>query len=121
MVWLLAQNLALAQYLSGLPQDEARIHDVLAGLGIGGKAAARPHALSLGEAQRVALARAVINRPEVLFADEPTSNLDDDSCTRVLDLLSAQAEACGATLVVATHDRRAKERFAHRYELGPRR
>ena len=113
-----AQNLQLAQYLAGLPQDDARVHQVLAGLDLADKAGARPHELSHGQAQRVAVARAVVNRPRVLLADEPTSNLDDARCAQVIDLLLAQAADCGATLVIATHDQRIKARLAHHYDLG---
>jgi putative ABC transport system ATP-binding protein len=56
----------------------------------------------------------------VILADEPTSNLDDGHCAATLDLLESQAAACGATLVIATHDQRAKSRFAQRLELGAR-
>ncbi|MCC5810879.1 MAG: ATP-binding cassette domain-containing protein [Ectothiorhodospiraceae bacterium] len=100
------QNLRLAQYLAGLPQDSERITEVLEPLGIAHKRKRRPHQLSQGEAQRVALARAVLNRPSVLLADEPTSALDDRSCEQVAKLLLSQARACGATLVIATHDAR---------------
>jgi putative ABC transport system ATP-binding protein len=64
------------------------------------------------------VARAVMNRPRLLIADEPTSNLDDAQCTAAVDLLESQAAECGATLVVATHDARIKPRFANRLELG---
>jgi putative ABC transport system ATP-binding protein len=65
----------------------------------------------------VAVARAVVNKPKLLLADEPTSNLDDIRCLQVLDLLQAQAKVCGATLVIATHDQRIKARVANHYEL----
>jgi putative ABC transport system ATP-binding protein len=110
-------NLLLAQYLAGLPQDRRRVDDVLAGLGLAGKGGAKPHELSFGQAQRVAIARAVINRPQLLLADEPTSNLDDARCLQALELLQAQATACGATLLIATHDQRIKSRVAHHYDL----
>jgi putative ABC transport system ATP-binding protein len=113
-----AQNLALAQYLAGVPQDDARVEEVLAGVGLAGRGGEHPVRLSHGEAQRVAVARSVVNRPKLLVADEPTSNLDDANCKAALDLLVAQAKSCGATLVIATHDRRARERFARRLELG---
>ena len=76
-----------------------------------------PHQLSHGQAQRVAIARAVMNRPKLLLADEPTSNLDDANCFQALDVLEEQARECGATLVVATHDQRVKQRFEKRLEL----
>ena len=110
-------NLRLAQYLAHVPQDDARISDTLAALGVAPKAARRPSELSQGEQQRVAIARAVVNRPKLLLADEPTANLDDAAATRVVDLLSEQAARHGATLVVATHDARVKGKFRERLEL----
>lgn len=112
------QNLLLAQYLAGAKQEPARAAQVLAGVGLADRAAARPAQLSHGQAQRVAVARAVMNRPKLLIADEPTSNLDDAQCAAAIDLLESQAAECGATLVVATHDARIKPRFANRLELG---
>ena len=111
-------NLLLAQYMAGAKQEPARAAQVLAGVGLADRAHSRPHQLSHGQAQRVAVARAVMNRPKLLIADEPTSNLDDAQCAAALDLLETQAAECGATLVVATHDARAKPRFTNRLELG---
>jgi putative ABC transport system ATP-binding protein len=113
-------NLALAQYMAGVAQDRARVREVLAAVGMADRLQARPAQLSHGQAQRVAVARAVVNRPQVILADEPTSNLDDGHCAATLDLLESQAAACGATLVIATHDQRAKSRFAQRLELAAR-
>lgn len=110
-------NLLLAQYLAGLAQDGARVREVLTSLDVADKAGAYPHELSFGQAQRVAVARAVVNRPKLLLADEPTSNLDDASCARAYGLLESQARACGATLVIATHDQRIKARMSNHYEL----
>jgi putative ABC transport system ATP-binding protein len=112
-----SENLLLACFLSGLPQDRDRAAELLKGLNLEGKATARPHQLSHGQAQRVAIARAVMNRPRLLLADEPTANLDDAHCQQALEVLESQAAGCGATLVVATHDQRAKQRFARRIEL----
>ena len=111
------ENLLLAQFLAGMPEDAKRAHAALEQVQLGERSAARPAELSHGEAQRAAVARATVNRPRVLIADEPTSNLDDANCTRALDLLEAQATECGATLLVATHDQRARARFAQRLEL----
>jgi len=112
-----ADNLALAQYLAGVAQDRARVAEVLGALGIADRARARPAELSHGQAQRVAVARAVINRPSLILADEPTSNLDDVQCAQAVELLESQAAACGATLIVATHDQRVRARFEKRIEL----
>ena len=111
-------NLLLAQYLAGLPQDRGRAREVLAGLDIAEKAGSRPHELSFGQAQRVAVARAVVNRPQLLLADEPTSNLDDSRCLQALELLQGQARACNATLLIATHDQRVKGRMPNQFPLG---
>ena len=111
------QNLLLAPYLAGLPVDESRALGLLDALSLGEKAKDKPHQLSHGQAQRVAIARAVMNRPKLLLADEPTANLDDANCAQALDLLQNQAKECGATLVVATHDQRARLRFEKCIEL----
>jgi putative ABC transport system ATP-binding protein len=111
-------NLRLAQYVAHAPQDDVRIGDTLAALGVADKAARRASDLSQGEKQRVAIARAVVNRPKVLLADEPTANLDDAAATVAIDLLVEQATRYGATLVVATHDARVKSKFRDRLELS---
>ena len=111
-------NLLLAQYLAGARPDAREASVLLAGLGLAAVAHRRPHALSFGQSQRAAVARAVVNRPRLILADEPTSNLDDVNATVTLDLLLAQASQYNATLVIATHDRRIKDRFEHRITLG---
>lgn len=111
-------NLRLAQYMAHAAQDDARVADTLAALGVADKAARRPADLSEGERQRVAIARAVVNRPKLLLADEPTANLDDAAAVRAVDLLVDQAERHGATLVVATHDARVKQKFDKRLDLS---
>lgn len=114
----LRHNLMLAQFAAGLPQSDERVHEVLERIGLADRAGAYPHQLSHGQAQRGAVARAVINRPRVLLADEPTSNLDDANCLKALDLLEGEALGCGATLVIATHDLRARGRFPRQLALG---
>jgi putative ABC transport system ATP-binding protein len=111
-------NLRLAQYMAHNPQDDTRIADTLAALGVADKAARMPAELSEGERQRVAIARAVVNRPKLLLADEPSANLDDAAAARAVDLLLDQAARHGATLVVATHDARVKSSFTDRLELA---
>jgi putative ABC transport system ATP-binding protein len=111
------QNLLLAPYLADLPADRGRALALLAQLGVEEHSGKKPSQLSHGQAQRVAIARAVMNRPKLLLADEPTANLDDANCFSALQLLQDQSRECGATLVVATHDQRAKQRFENRLEL----
>ena len=105
------ENLALVQYLAGKPQDKKRIREVLDGLGIGHKLREKPHHLSQGEQQRAAIALAVINNPQLILADEPTSSLDDKNSAKVAALLKEQASATGAQLVIITHDQRLKDQF----------
>jgi ABC-type lipoprotein export system ATPase subunit len=111
-------NLRLAQTLAGLPRNDQRIDDLLERLGVAHRAGVRPDELSFGQAQRVALARAVVNAPPVILADEPTSNLDDGNTREVLKLLQGEAALNGASLIVATHDRRISDAFGHRLELA---
>ena len=111
------ENLGLARDVAGLAADPAAIDGALAALGIGELSGRRASRLSVGEAQRTAVARAVVNRPKLILADEPTAALDDANCERALALLRDQAKACGATLVVATHDRRLLPHFARTLAL----
>ena len=110
-------NLRLVRRLAALREDDRAIETCLASLGIAALAARRARDISVGEAQRVAIARAVVNQPQLILADEPTSALDDANCARALALLTDQAAACGATLLIATHDQRIRSRFARRLEL----
>jgi cell division transport system ATP-binding protein len=79
------------------------VAELLRWVGLEGKGDARPQALSGGEQQRVAIARAVINRPELLLADEPTGNLDDVQAQRLMRLLT-EMNRLGTTVIVATHN-----------------
>jgi putative ABC transport system ATP-binding protein len=113
-------NLRLARSLARQPRAPGRIEGLLDELGLAGLAGTRPGQLSQGERQRLAIARAVVNQPSLILADEPTSALDDGNCAAVLDLLRRQAQASGATLVIATHDHRLAPHFRHRLELAAR-
>ena len=104
-----AGNLALVYYAAGLAVDHAAISRTLDALDVGDLAQRKPDQLSGGQAQRVALARAVLRAPRVILADEPTASLDDVACASALALLRQSAQACCATLVIATHDRRVAE------------
>jgi putative ABC transport system ATP-binding protein len=111
-------NLALAQSLAGNPADPSRIVALLEAVGVADLAHRYPREVSQGQAQRVAIARAVINRPQLLLADEPTASLDDTHAAQALELLRAQAVEAGATLVVASHDHRVRLLLPHRHALG---
>lgn len=111
------QNLLMAPYLAGLSQDKSRVEEVLMQLGIADQKKKRIQELSLGQAQRVAIARAVLNKPSVILADEPTSALDDRSCDRVSELLVSVAQQNQATLIIATHDQRLKNRIHNLIQL----
>lgn len=104
-------NLYMAPYLAGMSVEKHRIREVLTTLGMGEKIKSSVTEISQGQAQRVAIARAIINQPPIILADEPTSALDDRNCERVINLLLAVADKNKATLVVATHDQRLKDKI----------
>lgn len=112
------ENLQIAQGFAGAKVDPNRIEEVLALLNLEHKGNSYPSKLSRGQMQRAAIARAVINRPAILVADEPTASLDDRNTESVLNLLLTQAEQQGATLVVATHDKRVKTQITHAYQVS---
>jgi putative ABC transport system ATP-binding protein len=114
------QNLLVAQTIAGLRADRTAAHSMLNALGVDERVHAYPHELSVGQQQRVAIARALVNRPKLLLADEPTSNLDDEACASVADLLLGTAQGQGVSLLIATHDSRLKSRIARQLAL-PRR
>jgi len=114
------QNLLVAQSIAGLPVDRHAAQQMLQALDVAERSEAYPHQLSVGQQQRVAIARALVNRPKLLLADEPTSNLDDESCAAVADLLLDAAQRHGVSLVIATHDGRLKAKVPHQLAL-PRR
>jgi putative ABC transport system ATP-binding protein len=111
-------NLRLAQYLAGGDRNPDDAALLLESLGLADKLSSLPQSLSFGQSQRAAVARAVVNKPDLILADEPTSNLDDANAAAALEVLLTQARACNATLVIATHDRRMKDRFANQLTLG---
>ncbi|MFD2582187.1 ABC transporter ATP-binding protein [Pedobacter vanadiisoli] len=110
-------NLELAAVMAGLPVDHERNLSLLAGLGIAGLAKNYPDELSQGQLQRVSVARALVNKPDLLIADEPTSSLDDENANQVIQMLTTQAKDNGAALIIATHDQRVREHIAKTYLL----
>jgi putative ABC transport system ATP-binding protein len=106
------QNLELAQRVALGSVDRRAVDSLIAAVGLSHRADAKPRRISQGESQRAAIARALITKPKLVIADEPTSALDDENAAMVLDLLFRVAADTGATLLVATHDRRIRDRFA---------
>lgn len=102
-------NLALPHLCAGLKAEPERAQQLLQQLGLANCAERRPHQLSVGQAQRVALARALMRRPQLLLADEPSANLDDEAAARMLELLKRTAAGEDLTLVLATHDGRIQQ------------
>lgn len=100
-------NVMLPLLVSGAPRDQAeqRARAALDKLSLLGFAQSLPQSLSGGQQQRVAIARAIVNRPQIILADEPTANLDRVSANQVIDALKAFHQA-GVTCLISTHDER---------------
>lgn len=100
-VW---ENIVLPLGLDGEKVDEVYANDIITTLGIENRIHNLPNTLSGGQQQRVAIARALITKPEILFADEPTGNLDSKTSDEVIVLLKMTAKKYGQTIVMITHD-----------------
>jgi putative ABC transport system ATP-binding protein len=98
------ENVAVPLDLAGNGGGAARADELLERVGLGGRGHHYPAQLSGGEQQRVALARAFIHRPSILFADEPTGNLDAATGARIIELMMELNRELGTTLVLVTHD-----------------
>lgn len=118
----LAQNVALPLVLqrTGAAEALARAGDILAAVGLGGRAGDFPAQLSGGELQRVAIARALVHRPALILADEPTGNLDPQTAERILEVFTAQIRASGAAVLLVTHSERAAAAADRRLTLSAR-
>ncbi len=100
-VW---ENIVLPLGLDGKKVDEEYVNDIITTLGIENRIHNLPNTLSGGQQQRVAIARALVTRPDILFADEPTGNLDSKTSDEVIALLKMTAKKYGQTIVMITHD-----------------
>jgi putative ABC transport system ATP-binding protein len=101
-----AENITLPADLAGRPVDQAWFDYLVTQLGISDRLSHRPSELSGGQQQRTACARALISRPDLIFADEPTGNLDSNASTEMLTFLRRSVDEVGQSIVMVTHDPR---------------
>jgi putative ABC transport system ATP-binding protein len=101
------ENITLPLAIAGEKPDREWFATLIDKVGLGDRLSHRPAELSGGQQQRVAIARALVNRPTVVFADEPTGNLDSTTSGEILELMRDSVESFGQTTVMVTHDARA--------------
>ena len=101
------ENVVLPLTIAGEEPDRAWLEELLANTGLADRRKHRPSELSGGQQQRVAIARALVTRPTILFADEPTGNLDSKTGGEILELLRSSVDEYGQTIVMVTHEARA--------------
>ncbi|MDW5288556.1 ABC transporter ATP-binding protein [Formosa sp. PL04] len=111
------ENVSVPLELQGAKNATEKSLELLEKVGLGGRVHHYPSQLSGGEQQRVALARAFANRPSILFADEPTGNLDEETGEKVIQLLFELNKENGTTLVIITHDLELANRTQHILKL----
>jgi putative ABC transport system ATP-binding protein len=99
-----AENIVLPLKLAGIKPDQGWLDELVEKVGLGDRLGHRPSELSGGQQQRVAVARALVSRPSVMFADEPTGNLDSRTGGEILALLRDSVDSLGQTTVMVTHD-----------------
>jgi putative ABC transport system ATP-binding protein len=102
-----AENIQLPLTLAGQKPEKSFFQDLVQRVGLADRLTHRPSELSGGQQQRVAIARALVSRPTVVFADEPTGNLDSKTGGEILELLHESVETYGQTMVMVTHEARA--------------
>jgi putative ABC transport system ATP-binding protein len=101
------ENILLPLTIAGAKPDRAWLDELLTKTGLSDRRSHRPAELSGGEQQRVAISRALITHPTILFADEPTGNLDSKTGGEILELLRDSVDSWGQTIVMVTHEPRA--------------
>jgi putative ABC transport system ATP-binding protein len=101
------ENIVLPLSLAGQKPDREWVDELTTRVGLADRLSHRPSELSGGQQQRVAIARALVSRPTVMFADEPTGNLDSTTSGEILSLLRESVSSLGQTTVMVTHDARA--------------
>ena len=111
------ENITMPLLLDGRQPDEAYLQEIAAFLGIDKRLTHLPHELSGGQQQRVAIARALIAKPDIIFADEPTGNLDSKSGYEVMRMLCDLRRQMNKTLVIITHDPRIAEMAERRFTI----
>lgn len=111
------ENIAMPVLLDGKQPDQKYLEELANLLGIGERLTHLPHELSGGQQQRVAIARALIAKPDIIFADEPTGNLDSKSGGEVMEMLENIRLKMGKTLVIITHDDRIACRADRRFVI----
>lgn len=107
------ENLLIREKLSKKKINSERRETLIDGLGLSGLIHKKVYQLSEGQQQRLSIALGVIHKPKVILADEPTSNLDDANCTKVISILKNEAQAGKSNLVIITHDQRVKTHFSN--------
>ena len=107
------QNISLTQN----KPNSLYVNQLIDDLGLSDKTKKMISELSVGESQRVAIARGIANKPKIIFADEPTSSLDDLNANNVMKIIFSQAKKTNSTVIVSTHDKRIKKYFSNILEM----
>ncbi|MBP2830871.1 ATP-binding cassette domain-containing protein [Aquimarina sp. U1-2] len=113
----LLENLTLRERFSKKKGDRYRKEELIMHLGLSDLLHKKVYQLSLGQQQRLSIALGVIHKPKIILADEPTSNLDDANCKKVISLLKKEAQICQSNLVIITHDHRVTAHFSNHINL----
>ncbi|NOT37726.1 MAG: ATP-binding cassette domain-containing protein [Saprospiraceae bacterium] len=111
------ENLLMTQKLAGVPGDKKICLEILAELGLEKVSQQKTNSLSQGEQQRLVFIRALLNHPKLILADEPSSSLDDENTSRLMELMLSHSKTHGSSLVVVSHDERIKKFFDTKISL----